>query len=242
MKKIIHMDKKILTPSDRFAINQDNRKPVRGVVKITNSRGETVGENLVVLTGREYLAEKLASLDGSATPNYLNYKLRYFGIGSGGAENDPNTGDPTVKIGPYADDTDLYQAVKIASGNSSDGTTYIDNGYLKDITVDAAKGSGIFIEQETHNIPDGSGGNHDVTAYTTVRFTMFLNEDEPPAASKPFEFNEAALWAVEYDPNTNIPIMNSDGTCNKVLIAHFTTSSKFIEVNEGLRIDWYILT
>ena len=241
MKTIKHVDKKILTPSDKiqtFSDEMDRRKSVRGFVVIENEKGERFGENLVVLKGREFLAEKFADLDNTATPNYLNYKIRYFGIGSGGAEDDAN-GDPVVKRGPFANDVDLFEPKRFQAGNSPDGHTYVDNGYLKEIIADASQGAGIEILQDTHTITTESG-QIDVQAYTTIKFTMFINGDEPPATERPFEFNEAGLWAVEYDTNGNV-IINGDGTVNKVLIAHFTTTSKFIEGTESVKIEWYIL-
>jgi hypothetical protein len=239
MKKILEIDQKVLTPNDHLGVSSsDERKSVKGVVLVSNSNNTIKGENLVVLSGRELLAEKLTGLDNTATPNYLNYKISYFSVGKGGAEDDPNTGDPTVKKGPYANDTDLYDPVKLGSGNSTNGVTYIDNGYLKYIAADSGSGSGITIESETHNIITESGAIN-IDAYTVIHHVMFVNSDE--AQPRPYGFNEAALWAVEYDPSTNKPIINYDGTTNKVMIAHFTTSTKFIEANEGLQIDWYVL-
>ena len=237
---IFHVDKQLLTPSDKIETfgMPTLAKSVRGFVVIENEKGERFGENLVVLKGREFLAEKFSDIDGPVPATYANYKIRYFGIGSGGAEDDVN-GDPVVKKGPYANDDDLYIPAQFQTGNSADGHTYIDNGYLKEILADATQGAGIEILQDTHTITTETG-TVDVQAYTTIKFTMFINGDEPPASDRPFEFNEAGLWAVEYDSAGN-PVINADGTANKVLIAHFTTTSKFLEGTESVKIEWYIL-
>jgi len=222
-KNITYYDKKILTPFDRFGAAND--KSVRGFVVVENEKGIRKGENLVVLAGREFLASKLADLDTPAFADSLKYQIRYFGVGKGGASDDGN-GNLTVKQGPYANDTDLYDALKINSGNSGDGTTYIDNGYL------------IVFQTEDHEVETSDGTIH-VNAYTVIKFTMFIREDEM-SSQKPFEFNEAGLWAVEYNDKGK-PVANSDGTANKRLFAHFTTSSKFIEDSDQLKIEWYIL-
>ena len=234
-KNIIHYDKKILTPFDRFGAASD--KSVRGFVVVENEKGIRKGENLVVLAGREFLASKLADMNTPAFADSLKYKIRYFGVGKGGASDDGN-GNLTVKKGPYTNDTDLYDALKINSSNSGDGTTYIDNGYLKNILADSNLGSGIVFQTEDHEVETSDGTIH-VNAYTVIKFTMFIREDEM-SSQKPFEFNEAGLWAVEYNDKGK-PVANSDGTANKRLFAHFTTSSKFIEDSDQLKIEWYIL-
>jgi len=235
MTCIKHFDKKILTPKDQVRAN--NNKTVRGFVVVENSKGERKGENLVVLGGREFIASKIIGIDSPAAANLSKYDIRYFGIGKGGASDDGN-GNLTVKNGPYANDSDLYSPLKIASGNSADGVTYIDNGYLKYIQADAGLGAGITFESEVHEIETDSG-TIDVSAYTVIKFTMFIREDEM-TDQKPFEFNEAGLWAVEYDANGDV-VVNNDGSVNKRLFAHFTTSSKFIEDTDELKIEWYIL-
>jgi len=232
---IKHFDKKILKPSDRFGASND--KSVRGFVIVENEKGVRKGENLVVLGGREFLASKLVNLESPAAANLPKYEIRYFGIGKGGASDD-GSGNLTVKNGPYANDTDLYDPLQISQANSADGVTYVDNGYLKYILADSDLGSGIVFESETHTV-ETADGTVDVDAYTIIKFTMFIREDEM-TDQKPFEFNEAGLWAVEYDADGNL-IVNSDGTVNKRLFAHFTTSSKFIEATDQLKIEWYIL-
>ena len=234
-KSIIHYDKKILTPHDRFGVAGD--KSVRGFVVLENDKGVRKGENLVVLGGREFLASKLANLSGNSTLDFTKYEIRYFGVGKGGASSDGN-GNLTVKNGPYANDTDLYKPLKISHSNSADGVTYIDNGYLKYIYADKNLGSGITFETEDHKVTTATD-TITVSAYTVIKFTMFIREDEMTAL-KPFEFNEAGLWAVEYGDNGK-PVKNSNGTANKRLFAHFTTSSKFIEESDQLKIEWYIL-
>jgi len=232
---IIHYDNKILTPFDRFGAAGD--KSVRGFVVVENGKGERRGENLVVLGGREFLASKMMNTNTPAFANSTKYELRYFGIGKGGASADAD-GNLTVKNGPYANDSDLYDPLRIAPGNSADGTTYIHKGYLKNILADPGLGSGFEFVTENHEV-ETANGTITVQAYTIVKFTMFIRDDEMQS-QKPFEFNEAGLWAVEYGDNGK-PVLNDDGTTNRRLFAHFTTSSKFIEDSDQLKIEWYIL-
>lgn len=233
--EILHYDKKLLTPFDRFGTAGD--KSVRGFVVVENDKGIRKGENLVVLGGREFLASKLLNLPSPAFANSNKYEIRYFGIGKGGASADAE-GNLTVKTGPFSNDIDLYEPWKISNGNSSDGFTYIHNGYLKNIATNAGQGSGYTFITENHEI-ETADGTINVSAYTIVKFTMFLTENEM-TSERPFEFNEAGLWAVEYNSEGK-PVLNVDGTANRKLFAHFTTCSKFLENTDVLKIEWYIL-
>jgi len=237
LKTIIELDRKILTPRDIISAGNSISKPVRGFVVVETANGERHGENLVVLKGREFIAPKIADVESPANSTLGNYKIRYFGIGKGGATEDGN-GDLTVKVGPYANDVNLYDPLQISSGNSADGITYVDNGYLKYIETDTNLGAKIEILSEDHDVQTANG-TVTVSAYTTIKYTMFIRKDEM-TDQKPFEFNEAGLWAVEYDSNGNV-VVNDDGSVNKVLFAHFTTASKYIETSDELKIEWYIL-
>ena len=72
--------------------------------------------NLVLLQGREFLAQKLSGVPQSSDVDQRDYEIRYFGFGKGGAQE----GTSTVpnKMGPFDDDSGLYAPGHFASGAS----------------------------------------------------------------------------------------------------------------------------
>lgn len=221
--------------------------------------------NLVLLNGREFLAQKLADVPQSDIIDQRNYKIRYFGYGSGGAQE--GTGTVPNKMGPFDDDNGLYAPAHFASGPTDADTQfkYIHNGVLKLIRTDYGK---ISIEEEAHTINKGTGVSGTgtgssvesiVNKYTAIKYTMFIMSHEfiKPSTegainNNPFPFNEAALYAVNMDH-----VLNEDGVTYKEVpkgnstaekqsadylpFARFTTSTKWIEEGESLKIEWYIL-
>ena len=231
---IFHVDEKTLTPDDVVGSNQ-RPKTIIGRPKIYDLKGNLLAEedNLVVLLGREYLAQMLTkdSADpANGNPNdYSKYKLSYFGVGDGGTTNDC----PPQTVGPYDDDTDLVNRVVIKEASA--GATepdYIDGGKLKRIESDGS----IEIVQEEHTINTNAGGQTVVQRYTSIKYTMYLQAGEPARENDDdyFKFNEAGLYAAEFD---------DDGhpTGENILFARFTTLDKYLESQDGIMIEWYIL-
>jgi len=232
MRKLIHIDQKIMNPQDKINIEDlektsKSSKRIIGKPKIYDLDGNLLAEeeNLVVLTGREFLAQKLAGIPDENGENYLNYDIRYFGIGDGGTEgNPPNT------VGPFDNDNELSNRVKISNTGISTSTNsykYIDNGFLKKITSDGS----ISIVNETHIINTASG-EEEVAKKTGILFKLVIQKDEP--ADKPVKFNEAALYAVKFDEDGN-------PTDTKIMFARFTTLDKYLDINDGISIEWTIL-
>ena len=245
-----YVDTKILTPKDMGkvdseTINKHYAKPVRGYVFIEDSAGNVIDTpNLVLLQGREFLAQMIARIAPSDAKNYLHYKVAYFGVGSGGAD----TAATPSKIGPYDNDTSLGERRQIASPNTVDPEyTYLDGGYLKKITADEGRVE-LITEDHTFTINNES---KTVQAYTTIKYTMYIRADEMLKLNNTsFAFNEAGLFAVQYDSNptlsgiparSNVDIEASRYTPNKICFARFTTQTKWIEPNDSLKITWYIL-
>jgi len=260
---IAYVDSKNVCPKDKICgsmdeseFNKHYNKPIRGEVVISNARtGEVIERpNLVLLSGREFIAQKLANissdtlinLEGDSEDTLENYKIRYFGIGSGGA----SPLDGTNKVGPYDSDVDLVSRQKFnnmqPSENSGDaGVQYLHEGYLKHIQSDNGR---IEIISEKHTIDNNTGQDVYINAMTTIKYTLFIKQEELFKESKPFPFNEAALYAVEYDDEGKLPKANSkEGKENSIwnaryrTFARFTTSTKLLEHTDSLKIEWYIL-
>lgn len=227
----------------------DKSKPEIGRVIITNLKtGEqTKINNMVVLGGREVLAQKLINIGEEKS-----YQLRYFQVGDGGC----TVSTTPSKIGPYDDDQTLKNIVPFSSGNNIDNGTYkyIHNGASKLIKSDGGKIE-IITEKHTIDTLDNSGNQiqKDIDAKTSIKFTLFVNPDECYSVdengeipqTRIFRFNEAALLLVDMDEeNTEIPAGESDNAkfnANYKLFARFTTLNKYLEANDGLKIEWYIL-
>lgn len=207
--------------------------------------------NLVLLSGREFMAQKLAGIPQQETVDHRNFEIRYFGYGQGGAQE--GTGTEPNKIGPFDDDSDLLGPAHFAS-ESSDADThfqYIHSGMKKLIRSDNGT---IKIEEEEHLINKGVNGDQQGTTSTTetivkkwtaVKYTMFIMSHE--FKTVPYPFNEAALYAVAHDiDSTGVESPRGNSVIEKqnapsITFARFTTSTKWMEQDESLMIEWYIL-
>jgi len=250
MEKVVsYVDEKELKPNDKFIskeeYNKHYNKPTRGFVVISDESGNVLETpNLVLLSGREFLAQKLADIPSSTlmpeeNTDLTNYKIRYFGVGTGGAD----TAEQPNKIGPFDNDLGLLSPGKFAD-NNADNYQYIHDGKLKSILSDSGS---IEIIRESHEVVV-NGNVITLDAYTTIKYTMNVRKDELYKESDelgPFAFNEAALYAVDFDGN--IPNKTSDNTessrysANYRAFARFTTLTKWLEVKDSLKIEWYIL-
>jgi hypothetical protein len=272
LEHIIHIDEKVLKPwdeiksgviADKKTTNEVTsldlrpdglQKSIVGRPKVYDLKGNLLAdeENLVVLTGREFVAQLLAFRpveDDQGTPilDLTKYKITHFGVGQYGTSNTC----PPVANGPFDDDTDIsrqiydpgsipitpcdvYLGREVIKDPTAGGTEpdYIDGGTLKRIELDGE----IKIIVEEHTINTCEGGQATVDRYTAIRYTMYLQPDEP--MNKPFKFNEAGLYAVEYTTDQS---GNEVPTGNHILFARFTTLDKWLESADGIMIEWYIL-
>ncbi len=251
MKKLVHIDEKAMHPKDRVGsapvIGNISEVPQRdltaksiiGKPSIYDLKGNLLAseENLVVLLGREYLAQLLAGTQGNNPDNLLQYKISHFGVGD---QNPTGISPPPTTVGPFDDDVDLANRVKINNVSSTFPSKYIDDGKLKQIISDGE----ISVVSEEHTINTTSGGQKVVDAYTAVRYRMYLQPNEPIV--KPFRFNEAGLYAVKHrlDSGTGqwVPATDpSTGDYIYTLFARFTTLDKNLDAGDGIMIEWYIL-
>jgi len=220
---------------------QKTKKRIQGIVQTSiikpNGKIMDVDNNLVLIGGREFLAQKLSDTVSSIYTkeilgNLNEFSIRYFGIGSGGATQTQFSS----KIGPYENDKDLIQAHQISPSNdSSNNYSFINSGYLKKV-------NSVNILSEDHKL-SVNGNTINLKANTTIKFTMEIKSNEIP--NRPFCFNEAALYAVDMElDNKEIPkgvTSNDKFNAQKITFARFTTSNKNLEDGDTLLIEWFIL-
>ena len=82
--------------SDKELMKHVFKSGAKGFVKTTVGRRDGSNEidgtpNLVLLRGREFLAQKLADVPQSSDVDQRNYRIRYFGYGRGGAQEGTKT-------------------------------------------------------------------------------------------------------------------------------------------------------
>jgi hypothetical protein len=174
--------------------------------------------NMVVLPGREVIAEKLFGLYASNTGDYRNYLITHFGIGSGGSVI--NSGSIVELLGPDLCDTDLRQPIQLDPGNNSYLTSPSGVHYVcKPITAD---GSFVFVGND-ETCPNNA------QYYTTVQCNCIVNNHEPTylQPSEYVKVDEAMLY-VTYNGNTRA-------------FARITFPPKFITADNILHIEWYII-
>lgn len=271
LKRLVHLDEKVLKPADKIKAGGSNlvdkgmpsrdalQKSMVGKPRVYDLKGNLLAdeENLVVLVGREYLAQLLAMRPPVGYPaapcpngtppgnacNYTDYRVTHFGVGDGGTSNDC----PPQTIGPFDNDVDLVNRVKIKDPLAGgDEPNYIDGGNLKRIEQIDDQGNvtegSISVEIEEHTINTIDGGQQVVDAFTAVKYVMYLQPDEAPKDDPNhmgyFKFNEAGLYAVRHvdDGNGNMVPTN-----DYILFARFTTLDKYLETTDGIMIEWYIL-
>jgi hypothetical protein len=254
MKKVVHLDEKVLKPKDRASSSPSSfagssaeagdglrpnglQKSLIGKPKVYDLDGNLLAdeENLVVITGREYLAQLISNVPDSKTPldnptDLTMYKITHFGVGDGGSSNDC----PPTTTGPFDDDTDLGNRVVIGTPSQIEPAKYISGGTLKQITFDGE----IKVVSEEHTVNVPTGGEKVIDAYTAIRYRMYLQPFEPK--DKPFRFNEAGLFAVKWvwDTTSNVWLPESN---TEVLFARFTTLDKWLDYSDGIMIEWYVL-
>ncbi len=245
-KRVIYIDEKVIKPKDKVGSavitgnassavpkRSSDQKSIIGRPNIYDLNGNLLAseENLVVLTGREFIAQKLTGLQGNNPTDLTQYRISHFGVGDSGVSPAGGVCDITT-VGPFDDDTDLVNRVQISAVSGANPGKYIDNGMLKQIDSDGD--IQVISEEHTVNIP--TGGQRVVDAYTAIRYRMYLQSGEP--IDKPFCFNEAGLYAVEHVFDS---VLGWIPTENYILFARFTTLDKWLDSGEGIMIEWYVL-
>lgn len=186
--------------------------------------------NMVIGSGREFAAQKLAGIAPTTTKygNLLNHKLNAFGVGSGGSIID-NSGEILYQ-GPKTCDTNLYKPVPI---NNSAFSYSGFNEIVKEVTSIGAFGreAGTITFDYSDNIEfkNCSGIN------SVLKLFCVIDEGEPlfDQNQSTIKIDEAMLFATV--PDT----VNSNR--KPVPFAHVCFSPKYIELKTKLYIEWYIL-
>ena len=173
--------------------------------------------NLVVAQGREFVAVKtfevVETSSGETRPNYGNYKISHFGVGSGGTSVVNNE---VIFLGPNVCDNSLYDPISLGVDDSyliePSGVAHV----LKPITSDGS----IYLEQ---------GGLCDLDYYTKVKCTCTLIPGEPVALEpgESVKIDEAGLYF-------------TDGT-NAKMFSHICFRPEWKEKESKFVLIWYIL-
>ena len=237
MKKLSILDSSTLEPEDRTSVIEETSmaesgdlgnksKRIIGRPKVYDLDGNLLAEeeNLVVMHGREIVA----ALISGKSPTLNDYKITYFGIGTGGTSA---VGGVPSTVGPYDNDSRLANPVQIGAAADSDKAAnhyqYVNGGFLKRIEFDGS----IVVSEEEHTI-NTSQGQAQVYAKTVITYNITIAKSEP--VTKPVKFNEAGLFAVKYTGNT-------PSSSEHILFARFTTLDKYLDIHDGIIIEWNIL-
>ena len=205
--------------------------PLGWVEVYLNSRKVHKGPNLVSSQGREFVAQKIFNIiqyDGGTRPDFRNYVLSHFAVGSGGAT--VGSGGTVTLLGPYICDNKLNEPIQLGNTSylnepsnydASDGI-HIYTDSVKPITTDGE----LNLESEPYS------GDVDCTNYTKVKCVCRIPAGEPTGilAGESVQISEAGLYFV--DPN------NDD---NVRLFSHICFPPKWKEKESDLTINWYIL-
>ena len=238
---VTHQDEYSIFDKLKFQVDNDRNnhlRNIRGWVQVFMDQNKVFeGPNLIVAKGREFVAQRLFELntaeDNNSRPDFFNYKISHFAIGSGGATV---SGNMDVNLtGPLIADTGLYKPIILGDQTYlTDPSGYIDNTQspvinsashaVKPISVDGS----IVLE----SVPYDGSPNY----YTKAKCTCTVPPGQPsalaPGASVPI--SEAGLYFV----NTAL----ADTDVKKVqMFAHICFAPKWKELEGTLTILWYIL-
>lgn len=228
-------DNKIFDKLETGKINKRSL-PIGWVQVYLNSKKVFEGSNLIVAKGREFVAQKMFELstmeDGTTRPNYYNYKITHFAIGSGGSTVNGN--DFTL-LGPLISDYHLYNPICLGDeiyleepSKLEDATeSPIVHSYrnsVKPITTDGK----IYIEPVSYE------GSPDY--YTKVKCVCVIPAGEPTPLSPggAVQISEAGLYFVQ-------PALADTDIEKLHMFAHICFPPKFKEKESRFEIHWYII-
>jgi len=216
MKPIVFYDR--CNISDRTNLTNNTVNYRKNFARVVLD-GEVVDvvNNMVVLPGSAFIAQKLFGKVPSGEEDLRNFHITHFGIGSGGSTS---SGGYTVLEGPDLCDTDLLSPIQIDPGNSSfltspRGVPYACKPIEQDGYFEFAAKPGINCDSTTY--------------YTIMKCYCVINRSEPTflAPGETVKVDEAALYYT-YNQETR-------------LFARITFSCKNIEASTNFIVEWFII-
>lgn len=224
---------------EKISIKDDIKySPIKGLVRIfkngildTSHSKDGWLTNMTIAIGREFVAQAIfkKSSPQSMFGDISNYKIDSFGIGSGGSIIHP--GDKVTFNGPSLCDIGLYKPIKL----NSQCLDAIDNdGNLVQNVVKKVESVG------PANIPGSIEFETSLSSefticpqsyYTVVKVVCIIDNNEPSFLN-PGEFvrmDEAMLY------------MTSPTGTNPIPFAHICFPPKFVELESGFKIEWYVI-
>ena len=181
--------------------------------------GEVVDEtnNMVVLQGRAFNAQKLFGKVPEGEEDLRNFHVTHFGIGSGGSTS---SGGYTVLEGPDLCDTDLIDPIQIDPGNSTfltspNGTQYVCKPIEQDGYFEFAANPDVNCDSTTY--------------YNIMKCYCVVNRSEPTFLNpgESVKVDEAALYFT-YSNQTR-------------LFARITFAPKYIEPSTNFVVEWFVI-
>ena len=217
MYDIITVDK--CRATDITNLSTDNTVDYRKNFARVILDGEVVDEtnNMVVLPGRAFNAQKLFGKVPTGDDDYRNYFVTHFGIGSGGSTS---SGGLTVLEGPDLCDTDLLHPIQI----DPDNTAYLTSPSETTFACKAIETDGYleFAANPQNNCTS-------ITYFNIMKCYCVINRSEPTflAPGESVKVDEASLY-----------FTHSNDT---KLFARITFAPKYIEASTNFAIEWYVI-
>lgn len=187
----------------------------------------TVMENIVVASGRKYVAQRLFANRHPSDQEVYNWEITHFGLGSGGAVV---VGSYVNLMGPELCDQDLYEPLPL-TGDPPDPLFLTSPGdSVRDVSpmqyaVKPIEPSGMIDIILTNDIDCDSG-----PTYSYVRCVCVKSISEPnylPEDDDYILINESCLYY-------------SDGN-DAYAFAHICFPPKYVEKKSEFVVEWYIL-
>lgn len=203
-------------------IQSPRRPPNKVVIHAINADGRRVflqeSKNLVVYSGREWVAERLFNLNNVDTTSTASEAIYWFGVGSGGA-----SGDPLVPVPPTNNDTELLDETPI----TSDATTTIYADWHN------KSGTGYWFKHPFDSVVFEQDSNND-NRYLIAKVTTTLSTSECNIAGSGSwnDLSEAGLFISQSD------VAGSSGPWTLFARVTFSTIQK--TSSRSLVFTWYI--
>ena len=197
--------------------------------------------NLIVGTGRQYLAQKvLTSLTETSSgysltelpsgcDNYRPYDLTHYAFGSGGATYSGPPDEFTLS-GPDICDTSLARPITFDVNTYLDDPGEVDEGDSLRVSAKSVKPIDTGNNSYEYFLRDYPIDDPVCSYYTQIQLTLFKEEGEfgPLEAGESIQVSEAGLY-ITYEESA-------------LLFARICFPPKFMEKEAQYGIEWYLIT